>query len=404
MKAGQPGSREANMTPMDHFALWQRTLADQSDGLDPQREVLRQAFLRFRDRAARLDGEIGGLLPELTVHDITHLDALWRVADQIAGPIYPVNPAEAFVLGGAFLLHDAAHVLAAYPDGLAGVRRSVEWKDLIAQRFGEKEPAPGSLEERSALFQVLRHLHAKQGRQLAKISWKVPSTGEQIQLLEHFELRDYYGDLIGEIAESHHWPAHRVSDTFKKRHVSAPSFLAPATWAVDAFKVAFLLRTADAAHIDGQRAPWFLFALRKPEGISQLHWQFQSKMGQPARTDRGELRLSSGSPFDANDQLAWWLAYEVACVIDRELRDAQTLMRDAGRSPFDTVSVEHVGTPETFATNVRTVGWEAINVAPKIVDVSKVITNLGGAKLYGNRPEVAVRELIQNGADAVRAL
>jgi len=147
------------MTPMDHFALWQRTLADQSDGLDPQREVLRQAFLRFRDRAARLDGEIGGLLPELTVHDITHLDALWRVADQIAGPIYPVNPAEAFVLGGAFLLHDAAHVLAAYPDGLAGVRRSVEWKDLIAQRFGEKEPAPGSLEERSALFQVLRHLH-----------------------------------------------------------------------------------------------------------------------------------------------------------------------------------------------------------------------------------------------------
>jgi hypothetical protein len=124
------------MTPMDHFALWQRTLADQSDRFKPQREILRQAFLSFRERTAHLVGEIGGLLPDLTVHDITHLDALWRVADQIAGPDYPLNPAEAFVLGGAFLLHDAAHVLAAYEDGMAGVKRTIEWRDLIAQNFG----------------------------------------------------------------------------------------------------------------------------------------------------------------------------------------------------------------------------------------------------------------------------
>jgi len=392
------------MTPMDHFALWQRTLADQADSLNPQREILRQAFLHFRERTARLVGEIGGLLPQLTVHDITHLDALWRVADEIAGPDYPLNPAEAFVLGGAFLLHDAAHVLATYEDGLAGIKGSIEWEDLIAQRFEDIEPATGSPPERSALFQVLRHLHAKQAHQLAKLSWKVPSTGEQFHLLEHFDLRDYYGDLIGEIAESHHWPAHRVAETFEQRHVNAPAFLVPVTWTIDALKVAFLLRTADVAHIDGQRAPWFLFALRDPDGISQLHWKFQAKMGQPARTDRGELRLSSGSPFDTKDRQAWWLAYEAACMIDRELRDAQTLMRDAGRKPFATGSVEHVTSPEAFATNVPTVGWEPVNVAPKIGDVPKVIASLGGTTLYGDRPELALRELIQNAADAVRAL
>jgi len=389
---------------MDHFALWQRTLADQADSLNPQREILRQAFLLFRERTAQLVGEIGGLLPQLTVHDITHLDALWRVADEIAGPDYPLNSAEAFVLGGSFLLHDAAHVLAAYEDGLAGIKDSVEWKDLIAQRFEDIEPTTGSPPERSALFQVLRHLHAKQARQLGKLSWKVPSTGEQIHLLEHFELRDYYGDLIGEIAESHHWPADRVAETFEGRRVNAPSFLVPAGWVVDVLKVAFLLRTSDAAHIDGQRAPWFLFALRHPDGISQLHWQFQAKMGQSARTDRGELRLSSGSPFDTKDRQAWWLAYEAACMIDRELRDAQTLMRDAGRKPFATGSVEHVTSPEAFATNVRTAGWEPVNVAPKIGDVPMVIASLGGAALYGDRPELALRELIQNAADAVRAL
>jgi hypothetical protein len=391
------------MTPMDHFALWQRTLADQSDRFKPQREILRQSFLSFRERTAQLVGEIGGLLPDLTVHDITHLDALWRVADQIAGPDYPLNPAEAFVLGGAFLLHDAAHVLAAYEDGLAGVKRTIEWRDLIAQNFDDAEPVPGSPGERLALFQVLRHLHAKQARQLANLSWKVPSTGEKIYLLEHFELREYYADVIGQIAESHHWPAHRVAEIMERRHISAPAFL-PVEWTVDALKIAFLLRTADAAHIDGQRAPWFLFALRRPEGISLSHWQFQAKMGQPVRTERGELRLSSGSPFEPKDRQAWWLAYEVACMINRELRDAQTLMRDAGRLPFAAVSVEHVTSPEVFANNLRPVGWEPVNVGPKISDIPKIVSSLGGATLYGKRPELALRELIQNAADAVRAL
>jgi len=389
---------------MDQFPLWRRTLADQSDSLNPQREILRQGFLGFRARTAQLVGEIGGLLPQLTVHDITHLDALWRIADEIAGPGYPLNPAEAFVLGGAFLLHDAAHVFAAYDEGLSGIKASSEWKDLIAQRFENLEPATGSPEERSALFQVLRQLHAIQANQLAKLSWAVPSTKERLHLLEHFELREYYGELIGEIAGSHHWPAHRVSETFEHRYVNAPAFLLPAAWNVDALKVAFLLRTADAAHIDGQRAPWFLFALRHPDGISQLHWKFQAKMGQPARTDRGELRLSSGSPFTKTDRQAWWLAYEAAGLIDRELRDARTLMCDSKRELFGAGSVEHVTTPELFAVNVRTAGWDPVNVAPKISDVPKVVAGLGGATLYGDRPELALRELMQNAADAVRAL
>jgi hypothetical protein len=63
------------MTPMDHFKLWKRTLADQPDNFNPQREILRQEFLSFRERTAQLVGEISQILPGLTVHDITHLDA-----------------------------------------------------------------------------------------------------------------------------------------------------------------------------------------------------------------------------------------------------------------------------------------------------------------------------------------
>ena len=391
------------MTPLDSMALWQRTLAPQGDSLDVRREVLRQALLGFRERVAALVQTLGAELPGLTVHDITHLDALWRVADQIAGPDYPINPAEAFVLGGAFLLHDAAHVMAAYPGGISSIKQTVQWQDLIAQRYGGRDPEGRSDEERSALFQVLRYLHAEQAHMLAKLEWAVPG-GSKLHLLEHLELREYYADLIGEIAASHHWPSHRVAEVFHDRRVSPAASLQPADWEVDALKLAFLLRTADAAHIDGLRAPWFLFALRRPEGISEDHWRFQAKLGQPTRTQGGELRITSGSHFSHAERKAWWLAYDTACMIDRELRDAHALMRDEGRPCFAATSVLGAETPGAFARQVRVRDWEPVNAAPKIADVPKVIAALGGSKLYGDEPWIALRELLQNALDAVRAL
>jgi hypothetical protein len=164
------------------------------------------------------------------------------------------------------------------------------------------------------------------------------------------------------------------------------------------------LRTADAAHIDGLRAPWFLFALRRPEGISEDHWRFQAKLGQPTRTSEGELRINSGSKFSRAERKAWWLAYDTACMIDSELRDAHALMREKGRPCFAATCVLGAETPEAFARQVRVLDWGPMNVAPKIADVPKVIAALGGSKLYGDEPWIALRELLQNALDAVRAL
>lgn len=389
---------------MNQFRLWQRTLANQGDELDAQREILRQALLEFRSNVEHLVSEIGGLLPDLTVHSISHLDALWRIADEIAGPDYPINPAEAFVLGGAILLHDSAHVLAAYEDRLDGLTATSEWKDLIAQEFEGKDPLIGTPEHRYSLFQVMRQLHARQASQLPFLKWKIPgNTTAELRLLPHPALLEYYGALIGELAESHHWPSQKVGEVFDTRHVNLPAFLTPATWQVDALKIAFLLRTADAAHVDAQRAPWFLFALRQPKGVSENHWRFQAKLGQPTRNGRGEIRLTS-SPFGPEERRSWWLAYDTARMIDRELRAAHQIMRDLGRRSFSAIAVARVSNPATFARDVLVTGWEPIDVAPKISDVSRVISNLGGAKLYGDEPALALRELLQNSADAVRAL
>ena len=223
-----------------------------------------------------------------------------------------------------------------------------------------------------------------------------------MHLLEHMELREYYADLIGEIAASHHWPPHRVAEVFADRRVSAPAFLQPAEWEVDALKLAFLLRTADAAHIDGLRAPWFLFACADPKVFPRITGD--SRRRSVTDQDSGRRwRITSGSQFSHAERKAWWLAYDTVCMIDRELRDAHALMRDEGWPCFAATSVLGVESPEAFARQVP-LRWEPVNAAPKIADVPKVIWALGGSTLYGDEPWIALRELLQNALYAVRAL
>ena len=387
--------------PLQHFPLWTRTLGP-TDQPDLHRERLRTAFDKFRSRVAQLVQSLGAEVPGLTVHDITHLDAFWRVADQIAGSNYPINPAEAFVFGGAALLHDAAHVIAAYPGGLATLKGTVQWQDLIAQQYGDNEPPPGSPSEKIAIFQILRQLHAEQAHKLPSIEWSIPGTTEKVHLLEDLELRLFYGDLIGEIAESHHWAAQRVADNFRTRVVAPPSFL-KTEWKVDALKIALLLRVSDAAHLDDQRAPWFLFALGQPTGISADHWRFQAKIGQPICDDNGQLLLTAGAPFHVHEKIAWWLAYDTACMVDRELKDAASILKEEGRNRFRATGVIGVESSTTFSHYVRVSGWEPVNIAPKVSSVTSLIHSLGGVALYGNDLSAPLREILQNSIDAIRA-
>lgn len=81
------------MESVIHTGLWKRTLAEQSQGrrqLDPHaafRSRLRQAFLNFRERAGVLAGEIPRDLSQLTVHDLTHIDAFWQIAGRVSGAL-----------------------------------------------------------------------------------------------------------------------------------------------------------------------------------------------------------------------------------------------------------------------------------------------------------------------------
>lgn len=384
-------------------SLWQQAFRDEDDQLADPRKLLVVAFNEFRSRVSLLVSSIHKDMPSLTVHDITHIDALWQTASEIAGPEYPLNPAEAFVLGGAFLLHDAAHCLAAYPGGITELQQTQDWQDRAAA--SSVQPlVPGSEAFQCVLFDVLRTLHPKQAKRLASISWQAPGESAPMYLLAHDELRLAYGDVIGLLAESHWWSPHEL-ETLAQRRINPPTCLPHAPWEVDVLKLAVLLRTADAAHIDAQRAPRFLMALTQPTGSSLPHWQFQSRLQQVKRdadAERHELRIT-GTPFPATEQNAWWLAYDAARMIDGELRAVDRLLLEHNRPRLAARSVAFAYGPEAFARNVPTDGWQPVDTAVKITDIKSLVEQFGGKKLYGDDPAMALRELLQNAVDAIHA-
>ena len=385
--------------------LWIEAFGPRGDNYDEKRIFLSNALHEFRERVSKLVAQIQSDMPPLTVHDITHIDALWWTASEIAGPQYDLNAAEAFLLGGAFLLHDSAHCIAAYPGGVTEIVSLPQWTtSCIKQGVNPGEVLRGTEQFQSILFDVLRTLHPTQARALAKQSWKAPNDQEPMYLLPNEELRRAYAEAIGIVAESHWLYPHQL-ERFNQFKITPPTCIHPAPWGVDVLKVAVLLRTADAAHVDSERAPRFLQALISTQGISKLHWDFQSRINKPTRdpdASRKELCIS-GSSFPIDEQESWWLAYDTARMIDSELKAADRLLMDSHRPRLAVNAVAHSHTPEDFSKVVPVEGWHPIDASIKITDIQETVRRFGGEKLYGRDLSAALRELLQNSVDAIRA-
>lgn len=358
----------------------------------------------MREKVEGLLSRIPVSMPDLTVHDMTHLDALWEMASMAAEGAITINPAEAFVFGAAILLHDAALSVAAYPNGLADLKQTLEWKDIVVSLSNEAGISPINPSEPSkeivdlAIPLVLRQLHAIQASQLAKQGWPVSGGGIEY-LIDDGDLRAFYGDTIGQIAHSHWWPISRVEAELSGELGAFPS---RTTNRIDKIKLACLLRISDALHLDQRRAPRFLRALVRPAGVAALHWTFQERLATP-HIEREEVVFTSSTAFLAPDADAWWLMYDTVNAVDQELQDVDRLMQERGKGVFKARKVRGARSPESLSRTVQPRGWRPVDTQLKVSDIPKVIHTLGGAKLYGDDPTIVLRELLQNSADAIQA-
>lgn len=387
--------------------LWRQAFqTPRSDSTTEEQEFFRTQYLLIRERAAQLVSRIAVDLPGMTVHDISHLDALWDTVSSVAEGAVQVNPAEAFVLGASILLHDAAMSLAAYPGGLAEVRTTIAWKDAVARLALASEESGGGFDVENppneivqrVVPDVLRRLHAERAEELAQQAWP-GADGSHVYLVEDAELRCFYGPTIGQIAHSHWWSVQKVEQELSEELGA----LANRTRnRVDRLKLACLLRIADALHLDSRRAPRFLRTITNPSGVSALHWAFQERLARP-HIELDAVVFTTGQPFGREDAEAWWLAYDTLNSVDRELRDVDLLLQNRGKEVLKARRVKGAGSSEILARSIQTKGWRPVDARLQVSDVPRIVENLGGSKLYGNDPTVALRELIQNAADAVQA-
>lgn len=382
--------------------LWKTAFEDDRDDVTPDEQArLASCYVSMRSRASSLVAKISGDLPYMTVHDVTHLDALWEMASIAAGESFDLNPAEAFVFGGAILLHDAAMTLAAYPRGIAELREQTEWRDLYSRYIAsvpDDDAAMVKDAEYRATSDALRLLHAKQAENLPQISWIGPQK-QPMFIIENQQVRNFYGQKIGKVAYSHWWTIAKVEEELSGTLGALPDVTG---CTVDLLKVACLLRVADAMHLDQRRAPAFDFALIQPAGVSADHWKFQERMAKPfVKADA--LVYTAQPAFEADAADEWWTAFDALQMVDRELRDVDRVLRDREKKPLMVRRVEGAHSPSDLALTIETVGWTPVDSTVRVSDVPKIVAILGGDKLYGDSAAAPIRELIQNGLDAITA-
>jgi hypothetical protein len=397
----------------EQTGLWKRSLGvTPSEDMRPHYERLRTSLAQFTHKVSDLAARIASSLPQLTVHDASHLEALWETADVIAGDTYPLNAMEAFVLGGAILLHDAALCFEAYEGGQQGVRDTAEWKDAYSIERQRNPTLPDSDVAARADFSALRALHAHQAATLAERAWVDPDTGHQLFLIDDSELRKRYGAVMGLIASSHYWSLEKIESGLANQINAYADF--PQNWRIDPVKLACLLRCADAAHIDSRRAPDFLHAITRREGISLAHWRAQNWMARfdvDTADNSGETGLfTSNRDFDVASFDSWWVAYDAVNLAANEIRASNSLLQSRPQhrtSPqFKIRQIAGVGSPEQMSSYLRTRGWKPWSAELHVGNVEELVKRLGGKTLYGDgsdHAQIVVRELIQNARDAVAA-
>ncbi len=407
-QSGGPGNRiPGRLHTFEQTPLWRRTLAERSEDLNSvPRQALRWAYLRFRAVIEPLAAEIARSLPMFTDHTISHIDALWDIASLVCGDDFPLNPAEAFVLGGAFLLHDIGMGLASSRGGMEAIEADPRFEDLLAgasARLRRADPSANgesvSLAAREeSIVELLRLRYAAQAESLMTRPFQ-NSDNETFYLLQDAGLRQSFGSLIGRIAASHWWD---VDDLRKFERLQGSCVDHPPDWEVDPLKIACVLRLADAANIDHRRAPTNVHAFRRPKAGFRDHWYFQERLTRPRVAD-DRLEYTATLPFGRNEAPAWWLAWETIQDINEQLRQVDGLCADLGRPRFAIRSVAGADSPERLALYIRTEGWDPIDARLRVTGTAELIANLGGEDLYGQHPEIAMRELIANATDATRA-
>ncbi len=355
---------------------------------------LQQSLRDLRQTAAAIGAEAARLLPSYTDHSVKHFDALWQVSSQIltAEEIENTSAGEAFILGSSFYIHDLGMAFAATREGAEILQASDAYENVVRRLESSNKLHPDQIKA-IALQTAARELHAAKARELVL----QPLPGLARYLIESTVIRDQWASYIADVSASHHWTLTEVDNKLGKRG----RFPGPFGGQIDLAYAACALRIIDYAHINFERASNLDRLLRADVDLSSIvHWDAQAHITGPDR-QADSLVFACTKPISNVE--AWWLFFEMAEGLDREIHAVDEYL--SSRAPsvgrFSLEGVKGTRSPQSFANLIQTDGFEPVDVRFRPDSIERLVSILGGRTLYGDDVFAPIRELLQNSRDAI---
>lgn len=340
--------------------------------------------------------QIARVLPGYTDHSIRHMDELWRIADQVItkDEFGKFSVGEAFVLACSFYFHDIGMGVAATEIGIKELKTTKDYRDAY-EKLKQIDKYDEKIADSIALEVAARSRHADIAQRLPLT--KFPGTDRF--LIENTEVREKWGEMIGEVSASHHWSIQTLDAQLGRRN-GIPD---PTGGQTDLGYVACMLRIIDFAHFNIDRANTLEKLLRSKISLDSLvHWKAQERTTGPTRDNSTDL-LIYGCTSRVTDLDAWWLAYDNLKGLDTEICAVREYLADravsAGR--FSLKGVKGIKDAVDFSRYFQTDGFEPIDVQIRSNSIERLINILSGKTLYGEDIFAPLRELVQNARDAV---
>ncbi|MFI5852071.1 ATP-binding protein [Micromonospora chalcea] len=377
------------------------------------------SLVAVRDNVGKALQSIGqfGIFEEYTKHDMAHIDAMLETYDWLIPQEtqHIMTSAEWLMLTLATYFHDFGMIVTRdeferrnksdFPEFVDQIANSLKLDD----RDYESHLSGLSAEKRERFLyqEFVRTNHAARIR-----SWLSDEPKRELGFDERVcalikevigRIEPTFIDDLGYVCESHH--RNDLDDT-SRYPTDKPYGRTPAE-AANIQYIAILLRAADLLHITRDRTPSVAFRIINPKNpISLLEWAKQ----QPVRTVRPKRVINSDAESETRTSadtlevhatftegrgffgLTTYLQYAA-----QELKKCASWARD---------SAARFGVEHTFpwtkidTTHIAAKGFVAKQFEFRL-DQHKVLDLLTGHTLY-NDTSVVVRELVQNGIDAVR--
>lgn len=372
--------------------------------------------------------------PEYTKHDVGHIEAVLRTAVSLIRDEAweTLTPADAAVLTLSILLHDCAmHLL---EDGFISLLKSgrseqsipgmddkpwnLLWEDFCGEAsrfdgrtlmrlFGETlpvrrpplDPKLMTMKDRLLIGEFVRRHHPRLAQEIAFFG--VPTLGERPLSFQGLSgSKSYISALSGIIARSHgadvrsFLPYLRVQ--FDIRQYKG----------VHAVFLMTVLRVADYVQIDAERAPAQVLQVKRlASPVSQGEWKAHHAIKDIRNTHKDpEALFVDALPEDAQTffRVQTWVKG-----IQQELDDSWAVLgevygRYEGLNKLGLVLRRIRSTLDDVKELSRKLSYLPIKASFRGSDAD--LLKLLIEPLYGNHPEIGLRELMQNSVDAVREL